>query len=407
MPSLDEHQLLGFLVALAVVILLAWLLGEFARRLGQPEVVGQLVAGRPRSGAFRHLLAWSAAGRRLGSRRAGPDTPGVRPGRARWGNHHRAVWVGVRRGRCGSPARFTTAGGGARGRALGRVFHRRGRPGTAAGRPGAYTSYTVVAIITVLFTPTAMRMLEHRSPASGTEQQRLDNEQASARAYTSTIERVLIPASAELHPELAMEALENLALSQNQANRPLDITRLQVTTTGTCANDRVADVATSPVLDWSGSVQLFDSKLDRGQEILAGIEEAAARYDLTAIGAHAVPGQPSLGGLADAVIHRCRSDVLIVIAPDGRLPWPSVGRIPTAQSTWTIFYDGSPASVSGSATGFGKATSPGDDILAEITESNDCSAPPRWHSSCCDPQSPHPVIISNTVAIGEPWTLPS
>jgi acetyl-CoA acetyltransferase len=75
----------------------------------------------------------------------------------------------------------------------------------------------VVAIITVLFTPTAMRMLEHRSPASGTEQQRLDNEQASARAYTSTIERVLIPASAELHPELAMEALENLALSQNQA----------------------------------------------------------------------------------------------------------------------------------------------------------------------------------------------
>jgi hypothetical protein len=128
--------------------------------------------------------------------------------------------------------------------------------------------------------------------------------QASARAYTSTIERVLIPASAELHPQLAMEALENLALSQNRANRPLDITRLRVTTTGTCANDRVADVATSPILDWSGSVQLFDSKLHRGQEILAGI-------------------------------------------------------VPTAQSTWTIFHDGSPASVSGSATGFGKATSPG------------------------------------------------
>lgn len=112
-----------------------------------------------------------------------------------------------------------------------------------------------------------------------------------------------------------MEALENLALSQNRANRPLDITRLRVTTTGTWANDRVSDVATSPILDWSGSVQLFDSKLHRGQEILAGI-------------------------------------------------------VPTAQSTWTIFHDGSPASVSGSATGFGKATFPGDDILAEITESD-------------------------------------
>jgi hypothetical protein len=41
------------------------------------------------------------------------------------------------------------------------------------------------------------------------------------------------------------------------------------------------------VLTSAEAVQLFDSKLDRGQELLAGIEEAAARHDLTAIGAHA------------------------------------------------------------------------------------------------------------------------
>lgn len=59
MPSLDEHQLLGFLVALAVVILLARLLGEFARRLGQPEVVGQLVAGDP--GLALSGISWLGA----------------------------------------------------------------------------------------------------------------------------------------------------------------------------------------------------------------------------------------------------------------------------------------------------------------------------------------------------------
>jgi nucleotide-binding universal stress UspA family protein len=294
----------------------------------------------------------------------------------------------------------------------------------------AYTSYTVVAIITVLFTPTAMRMLEHRSSASGTERQRLENEQASARAYTFTIERVLIPASAELYPELAMEALEKLAPSQNR-------------------------------------------------ELLAGIEKAAARHDLTAIGPHAVPGQSSLGGLADAVIHRCRSDVLIVIAP-GRAAAVAVGgshpgahqrsalgsggcrsrrphrrvhqrRARLAQRDGlasvprrrpTITQQRSPPGRSfttahppryQAAHRVREGNFPGDDILAEITESDidliilGCTdrgqgsfpALPRRHRRttaqrrrgathpACDPQSPHPVIISNSVAIGEPWTLPS
>jgi nucleotide-binding universal stress UspA family protein len=81
------------------------------------------------------------------------------------------------------------------------------------------------------------------------------------------------------------------------------------------------------VLTSAEAVHLFDSKLDRGQELLAGIEEAVVRHDLTAIGAHAQPGRPSLGGAADAVIHRCHSDVLAVVAPHGQLAWPSVRRI--------------------------------------------------------------------------------
>ncbi|MGH3720978.1 MAG: cation:proton antiporter [Pseudonocardiaceae bacterium] len=191
----------------------------------------------------------------------------------------------------------------------------------------AYTSYTVVAITTVLFTPALMRVLELRSPASGAEQRRLEKEQATERAYTSTVERVLVPEADELYPGLAVDLLENLALSQNRANRPLDITRLAVAATAAIVDGRGADLRASPVLNAAEAVYLFDSTLDCGQELLAGIEEAAARHDLTVIGAHTQPGQPSLGELADAVIHRCPSDVLVVVTLHGQLSWPSVRRI--------------------------------------------------------------------------------
>lgn len=191
----------------------------------------------------------------------------------------------------------------------------------------AYTSYTVVAIITVLFTPAVLRMLERRSPASGAEQQRLEKEQASERAYTSPLERVLVPETDELYPGLAVDVLENLALSQDRADRPLDLTRLTITTKVITEDALGTEVPTSPVPNAAESVPAVDGELDRHQELMTGIEEAAARHDLTAIGARAPDGQPSLGGLADAVIHRCRSDVLVVVAPQGHLPWQSVRRI--------------------------------------------------------------------------------
>lgn len=50
-----------------------------------------------------------------------------------------------------------------------------------------------------------MRVLERRNPASGAEQQRLDKEQAAERAYTSTVERVLVPEAAELYPGLVVD----------------------------------------------------------------------------------------------------------------------------------------------------------------------------------------------------------
>ena len=41
----SEHQVLVFLVQLAVLLALARLLGQACKRLGQPAVVGELAAG--------------------------------------------------------------------------------------------------------------------------------------------------------------------------------------------------------------------------------------------------------------------------------------------------------------------------------------------------------------------------
>ena len=44
-PPLDEHQVLVLLVQLSLLVLVARLLGGVFKRMGQPPVVGELLAG--------------------------------------------------------------------------------------------------------------------------------------------------------------------------------------------------------------------------------------------------------------------------------------------------------------------------------------------------------------------------
>jgi nucleotide-binding universal stress UspA family protein len=160
----------------------------------------------------------------------------------------------------------------------------------------AYTSYTVVAIITVLFTPALMRALERRTPPSGAEEERLLREEAAARAYTSSIERVLLPVVEQLRPTLARDVVEGLSLADERRLRTLDVTQLR------------------PAGD--------DSRL------ADGIVSAATRHDLVVIGAEAAAEPYVFGPLADTVVHRSPSDVLVAVGcGQDRVEWPAIRRI--------------------------------------------------------------------------------
>lgn len=147
-----------------------------------------------------------------------------------------------------------------------------------------YTSYTVVALLTVAFTPALMRWLERRAPATGAEQQRLQAEQASARAYTSTLERALVPVLPGTQAALALDLVARLGLEGTE-------------------------------------LALGDGDpLDR-------VAEAAGRHDLTVVSGPLPPGGFALAPPLDALVRRCPSDLLVVLTRDGQLPWPLVGRI--------------------------------------------------------------------------------
>lgn len=196
----------------------------------------------------------------------------------------------------------------------------------------AYTDYTVVAIVTVLFTPLAMQWLQGRSPPSTVESDRLAKEEAAGRAYSSGIERVLVPVVEALRPNLAVDILEQLALSEDRPGRLLDVTQLRPD-----AHDRPLgsgqealeeSVAASVALQSGDRVELFSAQLGQGDDLVEGIVTAAGRHDLLAIGASPTPADTLFGPLADAVVHRAPTDVLVVVQAERRhLPWSSVHRI--------------------------------------------------------------------------------
>ncbi|HET9690168.1 MAG TPA: cation:proton antiporter [Acidimicrobiales bacterium] len=195
----------------------------------------------------------------------------------------------------------------------------------------AYTDYTVAAIVTVIATPGLMRALERRSPPSPAEQRRLQREVVASKAYSSSIERVLVPVLEELRPNLAIDVLEQLALSDERPGVTLDVTALQPGPGAAAGGSRqevlAASVAASAVLDAEPNVEVTTARLGRHDDPIEGIVAAAGRYDLVAIGATAGPGAALFGPAADAVVHRSPTDVLVVHGPRRHLPWISMRRV--------------------------------------------------------------------------------
>ncbi len=189
--------------------------------------------------------------------------------------------------------------------------------GLLSGR--IFTMYAVVAILTVIVSPSLLSFFASKAPPSESEKERLDREEGQRRSYLPGLERVLIPLVPDLLPTLAAAVVENIAIGKHQQGELMDIVELKVNqgqTAATSSEQTTARLNEVGGLDTVGVIQQQGTKTDT----LQGILTAAKQDDLLAIGAK--PSRRgnllSFGPLADALIHESKVDVLVAIDDEAK-----------------------------------------------------------------------------------------
>lgn len=193
----------------------------------------------------------------------------------------------------------------------------------------AYTQYAVVALLTVLISPTVLSVLRRRLAVSPAEQQRLAHEAAEERSYLPELERVLVPVVPELRPSLAADVVDRLARTAEARDRVLDVTGFRV---GEHDGDEGVGTGMTTLTAAAElrSVQLRDLQAEDSDEadLVEQVVRAAQGHDLLAIGVglDVMQGQ-ALGPLQNRLIDASPVDVLVAAAHDHGLDWDRIRRI--------------------------------------------------------------------------------
>lgn len=198
--------------------------------------------------------------------------------------------------------------------------------------PRAYTMYTVVAIVTVLFTPALLSWIETKAPPTEEEQERLEHEEASRRSYLPKVERALVPVMPQLYPVLAAGMVEQLAAAKNGEEQLFDVTQFVVQQKEHAKAVGESAIQTQERLSLAGElkeIQITERTVEVA-EALPRILQEAADYDLIALGARPPSDGPvlSFGRLQDQIIDHAAADILVAVDHDvERFDCTSVDRI--------------------------------------------------------------------------------
>ncbi len=181
-----------------------------------------------------------------------------------------------------------------------------------------YTMYAVVAILTVLVSPTLVAVLEKKVRPSQDEMQRLNREEARRRAYLPDIERVLVPMSPDLFPAIAAAVVETIAQAKQIEGEIFDITQLTATEKGdTEPAQPAATLRAEESLDQASELEYIEvtKELITKSDSLSAILESGKKHNLIAIAARPPTHSAvlSFGELQDQIISQAESDVLIVV----------------------------------------------------------------------------------------------
>ena len=184
-----------------------------------------------------------------------------------------------------------------------------------------FAAYTLVALLSVLLAPTALRLLGRVTPARAEEEVKLRHEEAESRSYVPRLQRVVVPTVASLRPSLAADVVEHLALARFERDHIVDVTELSPAGSGS----EGGPVARLAGLGAAKGLRVTSRRLRTTDP--AELLRSVAEHDLVVVGVE--PGQPGghLGALQETVVEGTGTDVLLVASHDRRLPWSRIRRV--------------------------------------------------------------------------------
>ena len=189
-----------------------------------------------------------------------------------------------------------------------------------------YTTYAVVAILTVVVTPPVLGWMAAKTRPGEQELKRLNREEARKLAYLADRERILLPMVPELLPALSARVVSAIAAAKHAETELFDVTELSfgedASITRAATHDSVIEASSllSHAADFEHVGLERISSTD--EDIFPSLMAAADGQHLLTIGTEQVSGNVALsfGSLQDRILREIASDVLVTVYPDADFP---------------------------------------------------------------------------------------
>ena len=189
-----------------------------------------------------------------------------------------------------------------------------------------YTTYAVVAILTVVISPPIMGWLAAKTRPGEQELKRLNREEARKLAYLADRERVLLPLAPELLPALSARLVSAIATAKHGEDELFDVTELSfgedLSITRADTDDTV--VAASSLLSHAADHEHvgLERIVSAEEDIFPALQAAAEGQHLLTIGSASVSGDIALsfGAVQDRILREIATDILLTVCSSAKFP---------------------------------------------------------------------------------------
>ena len=189
-----------------------------------------------------------------------------------------------------------------------------------------YTTYAVVAILTVIATPPVLNWMASKTKPGETELKRLNREEARKLAYLADRERVLLPLLPEFLPALSARLISAIATTKHAEHELFDVTELTFGEDRSLTRSATSDEVVQAASMLSHTADFEHVGLERivapEEDVFASLQKAAEGQQLIAIGATTMTGDiaVSFGEAQDRVLREINADIMLTLSAEPDLP---------------------------------------------------------------------------------------